>query len=93
LGVARALLTNPKLLVLDEATSALDGETENQIASAINEMKGSVTVVLIAHRLSTVRSADRVIYMQGGKILAEGSFEEVRERVPNFDKQARLMGL
>ncbi len=93
LGVARALLTNPKLLVLDEATSALDGETENQIASAINEMKGSVTVVLIAHRLSTVRSADRVIYMQDGKILAEGSFEEVRERVPNFDEQARLMGL
>jgi ABC-type multidrug transport system fused ATPase/permease subunit len=93
LGIARALLTNPKLLVLDEATSALDGETENQISSAINELKGSVTVVLIAHRLSTVRSADRVIYMQNGKILAEGRFEEVRERVPNFDEQARLMGL
>jgi ABC-type multidrug transport system fused ATPase/permease subunit len=93
LGIARALLTNPKLLVLDEATSALDGETENQISSAINELKGSVTVILIAHRLSTVRSADRVIYMQNGKILAEGSFEEVRESVPNFDEQARLMGL
>ena len=93
LGIARALLTNPKLLVLDEATSALDGETENQISSAINELKGSVTVILIAHRLSTVRSADRVIYMQNGKILAEGSFEEVRENVPNFDEQARLMGL
>lgn len=93
LGIARALLTNPKLLVLDEATSALDGETENQISSSINELKGSVTVILIAHRLSTVRSADRVIYMQNGKILAEGSFEEVRESVPNFDEQARLMGL
>jgi ABC-type multidrug transport system fused ATPase/permease subunit len=93
LGIARALLTNPKLLVLDEATSALDGETENQISTAINELKGSVTVILIAHRLSTVRSADRVIYMQNGKILAEGSFEEVRENVPNFDEQARLMGL
>ncbi|CAN2170921.1 MdlB ABC-type multidrug transport system, ATPase and permease components [Candidatus Nanopelagicaceae bacterium] len=93
LGIARALLTNPKLLVLDEATSALDGETENQISSAINKLKGSVTVILIAHRLSTVRSADRVIYMQNGKILAEGSFEEVRENVPNFDEQARLMGL
>lgn len=93
LGIARALLTNPKLLVLDEATSALDGDTENQIASAINELKGSVTVILIAHRLSTVRSADRVIYMQNGKILAEGNFEEVRRKVPNFDEQARLMGL
>jgi ABC-type multidrug transport system fused ATPase/permease subunit len=93
LGIARALLTNPKLLVLDEATSALDGETENQISSAINELKGRVTVILIAHRLSTVRSADRVIYMQNGKILADGNFEEVRESVPNFDEQARLMGL
>lgn len=93
LGIARALLTNPKLLVLDEATSALDGETENQIASAINGFKGSVTVILIAHRLSTVRTADRVVYMQNGKIMAEGSFDEVRARVPNFDEQARLMGL
>jgi ABC-type multidrug transport system fused ATPase/permease subunit len=93
LGIARALLTNPKLLVLDEATSALDGETEAAIAGAIHALKGSVTVVMIAHRLSTVREADLVVYMSGGRIEAVGTFEEIRLNVPEFNKQARLMGL
>jgi ABC-type multidrug transport system fused ATPase/permease subunit len=48
---------------------------------------------MIAHRLSTVRNADRVIYMEAGKILADGTFQEVREKIPNFDSQAALMGL
>ncbi len=93
LGIARALLTNPKLLVLDEATSALDGETEAAIASSIHALKGSVTIVMIAHRLSTVREADVVVYLADGRIEATGSFEEVRRRVPEFDSQAKLMGL
>lgn len=93
LGIARALFTKPKLLVLDEATSALDGETESQISAAINSLKGSVTVVLIAHRLSTVREADIVVYMDEGQILAQGTFDEVRAAVPDFDRQAQLMGL
>jgi ABC-type multidrug transport system fused ATPase/permease subunit len=93
LGIARALLTNPKLLVLDEATSALDGETEAAIASSIHALKGSVTIVMIAHRLSTVREADVVVYLSDGRIEATGSFEEVRKRVPEFDSQAKLMGL
>jgi ABC-type multidrug transport system fused ATPase/permease subunit len=93
LGIARAMFTKPKLLVLDEATSALDGETEANISDAISSLKGSVTVVLIAHRLSTVRHADLVVYLEDGKILAQGSFEEVRSRVPGFDRQAQLMGL
>ena len=93
LGIARAMFTKPKLLVLDEATSALDGQTESDISSSILELKGSATVVMIAHRLSTVRFADLVVYMDGGKILAQGTFEEVRLRVPNFEKQAQLMGL
>ena len=93
LGIARAIFTAPKLLVLDEATSALDGETEANISSAIQAFRGDVTVLMIAHRLSTVLSADRVIYMDRGEIKAQGSFEEVRRAVPDFDRQANLMGL
>lgn len=93
LGIARAMFTKPKLLVLDEATSALDGETEANISDAINSLKGHVTVVMIAHRLSTVRYADLVVYLQDGNILAKGTFDEVRARVPDFDRQAQLMGL
>ncbi len=78
IGIARAVFTKPKLLILDEATSALDGETEAAITSAIQNLKGDVTVVLIAHRLSTVREADLVIYMESGNLVASGSFEEVR---------------
>ena len=93
LGIARAIFTAPKLLVLDEATSALDGETEANISSAIQSFRGDVTVLMIAHRLSTVLTADRVIYMDKGEIKAQGNFEEVRKAVPDFDRQANLMGL
>ncbi|MFZ4599583.1 MAG: ABC transporter ATP-binding protein [Terrimicrobiaceae bacterium] len=93
LGIARALFSKPLLLVLDEATSALDGETEANISKAIQLMKGNVTVVMIAHRLSTVRHADKVIYMAEGRVIAEGTFDFVRAAVPDFDNQAQLMGL
>ena len=93
IGIARALFTKPKLLVLDEATSALDGGTEESISADIQNLRGSTTVVLIAHRLSTVRDADLVFYMEKGQIVAHGSFEEVRGKVPDFDRQAKLMGL
>ena len=93
IGIARALYTNPKLLVLDEATSALDAESEKIISESIQELRGNVTVVMIAHRLSTIRKADVVIYMESGKIVCIGTFDEVRSKVPNFDSQAKLMGL
>ena len=93
LGIARAMFTNPALLVLDEATSSLDGQTEADLSEAINNLKGQVTIVLIAHRLSTVRAADLVVYLDQGEMLAKGTFEEVRSAVPNFDSQAKLMGL
>ena len=93
IGIARALFTKPKLLVLDEATSALDGGTEESISADIQKLKGSTTVVLIAHRLSTVRDADLVLYMDKSEIVARGNFEEVRNAVPDFDRQAKLMGL
>ena len=93
LGIARALLTKPKLLVLDEATSSLDGETEANIAEALSSLEGEVTVILIAHRLSSVRDSKKVIYLHEGRILCQGPFEFVRNQVPDFDKQAKLMGL
>jgi len=93
LGIARALFTNPKLLFMDEATSSLDGITESEITESISTLRGEVTIVVIAHRLSTVRSADQVIYLQNGSIQAIGTFDEVRSRVPEFDAQAKLMGL
>lgn len=93
LGLARALYTSPKLLILDEATSALDSETESAITESLAKLQGKVTVIVIAHRLSTVRRADRVLYVEAGKILADGTFDEIRKEIPNFDQQAKLMGL
>jgi ABC-type multidrug transport system fused ATPase/permease subunit len=93
LGIARAIFTQPKLLVLDEATSSLDGQSESDISDSINDMRGEITVILIAHRLSTVKNADKVVYLEGGKIVSIGTFDEVRKNVPNFEKQASLMGL
>jgi ABC-type multidrug transport system fused ATPase/permease subunit len=93
LGIARALFTKPKMIILDEATSALDGRTEIEFANAINQLKGSVTIVLIAHRLSTVREADSIVYMRDGVIIDVGTFDQVRSRVPDFDIQSKLMGV
>jgi ATP-binding cassette subfamily C protein len=93
LGIARALVSKPKLLILDEATSSLDGKSEADISDSINEFRGEVTTLVIAHRLSTIRNADKVIYMNKGKIEYSGTFDEVRRNVPEFDNQAKLMGL
>lgn len=93
IGIARALLTNPKILVLDEATSSLDAQTENNVTSTINKIRQDSLVMIVAHRLATVRRADLVIYMQDGEVKAQGSFEQVRKLIPNFDAQAELMGL
>ena len=93
IGIARALLTQPLLIVLDEATSALDAETEFVVNSAIKSLRGNVTVISIAHRLSTIRSADQVLYLEDGKIIATGNFEKLRNTLPNFNSQAEKMGL
>jgi ABC-type multidrug transport system fused ATPase/permease subunit len=92
LGIARAMFTNPHLLVLDEATSSLDGKTEASISHAIHSLRGFTTVVIIAHRLSTIRNVDRVVYLLDGRVLASGTFDEVRKAVPDFDDQAKLIG-
>jgi ATP-binding cassette subfamily C protein len=93
LGIARALYTNPRILILDEATSALDAESENLLNETIQRMRGTNTFVIIAHRLASVMSADSVVYMENGKIVTQGKFEDVRRNAPNFDQQAKLLGL
>lgn len=93
LGIARAMFTQPKLLILDESTSALDAQTEVMVSEAISSIPYQLTTIVIAHRLSTVRFADQVVYLQDGKVLAKGDFESVRRQIPDFDNQAKLMGL
>jgi ATP-binding cassette, subfamily B, bacterial PglK len=93
LGIARALYTNPKILVMDEATSALDALIEEEIVREILEMKGERTIVIIAHRLSSIIHADKLVYVDKGRIISEGTFHSVRKEVKEFDKQAKAMGL
>ena len=93
LGLARALYTRPRLIVLDEATSALDAETERAVSSALEELEGEVTLVIVAHRLATIRHCTSVAYIERGVIRVQGTFDEVRKVEPNFDRQAELLGL
>ena len=93
LGIARALLTKPKIVIFDEATSALDAETENRVSESILKLTGECTVIFIAHRLSVVRSADMIYYLDEGKIVSQGSFEELRKLNADFNNQANFMGI
>jgi len=93
LGIARALLTKPKIVIFDEATSALDAETENRVSESILKLTGGCTVIFIAHRLSVVRSADMIYYIDKGKIISQGSFEELRKLNADFNNQANFMGI
>jgi ATP-binding cassette subfamily C protein len=81
------------LLILDEATSALDAETEKAVAETIHNLSGKLTLIVIAHRIATVQELDQVIYLENGQIVAKGTFAEVRETLPQFQRQAKLLGL
>ncbi|MER3393473.1 MAG: ATP-binding cassette domain-containing protein, partial [Microcella pacifica] len=93
LGIARALYNDPIVLVLDEATSALDTKTESDVVQAIRSLKGEMTVISVAHRLATIRDNDLVVFLSEGRLIAQGSFDEVRRAVPEFATQASLAGL
>ena len=90
IGLARAMYRNPSLLFLDEVTSSLDAETEHAVMSSIESLRGTTTVVIVAHRLSTVQHADQVIYLDNGKVLGVGTFEELRKSIPQLQRQIEL---
>lgn len=89
IGIARALYFKPEILVMDEATSALDSETERKIAEATQRLQGAVTMVLIAHRITTVRHADRILLLENGQLSDAGNFEELAARSELFRQLAR----
>ena len=91
LGLARAIFSKPNLLVMDEATSALDAESESEIQKTLEEMRGRVTVVVIAHRLNTIQHADKVILLEDGKVSDSGTLKELIARNPSVEKVVALM--
>jgi len=93
LGIARALISNPSLLVLDEATSALDAQTEKDFNDSVQSIKGQTTLLIIAHRISTILNADKILYIEDGEVKASGTFSELKSLVPNFELQCKLLGL
>ncbi len=93
IGLARALFSNPGLLIMDEATSALDAESENEINKALDEMRGKVTVILIAHRLNTAQRSDLVFLVEDGQITASGTFPELLKSNKTVQKLADLMAI
>jgi ABC-type multidrug transport system fused ATPase/permease subunit len=93
LSIARALYHAPRLLLLDEATSALDGEAEERVQEAIEHMKGSTTMVIVAHRLKTVKIADTIAVLSEGRLVEQGSWEELIAKGGVFHQMARTQGL
>jgi ABC-type multidrug transport system fused ATPase/permease subunit len=77
IGIARALYRDPDVLVLDEATSALDAATETEVMQTVSGLRGFKTVIIVAHRLSTLKACDKVFRLDGGLVVAEGRFEDV----------------
>jgi ABC-type multidrug transport system fused ATPase/permease subunit len=90
LGLARAIYRDSKFLVLDEATSSLDAITENKVMETVKLLRGNTTVLIVAHRLSTIKDADQVIYLEEGKVLGIGTFTELESTLPEFKEQVRL---
>jgi ATP-binding cassette subfamily C protein len=92
LGIARALFANPDVLVFDEATSALDNETEARLTEAIDQLGGTKTLIIIAHRLSTVRECDRIFLLEKGHLVDSGSYDDLLETSETFRKLAMEKG-
>jgi ABC-type multidrug transport system fused ATPase/permease subunit len=93
IGIARALYSRPELLILDEATSSLDPISESEITESIMKISTEACVIIIAHRLSSIREVDEIIYLKSGKIAARGKFDELRRDFKDFENQAQAMGL
>ncbi|HCE45327.1 MAG TPA: ABC transporter ATP-binding protein [Lentisphaeria bacterium] len=88
IGIARALYHNPEILVMDEATSSLDNETERAFMDTIKNLSGKKTIILIAHRLTTIRHCDKIFFLEKGRLLAEGTYQELLDKCPEFKRMA-----
>lgn len=93
ISLARALYQPPQLLVLDEATSALDAHTESIITEGIERLRGEVTVIIVAHRLSTVQRADSLIYLEDGVLRGQGPLDQLRRELPEVERLISLMAI
>lgn len=92
-GLARALYTEPDILIMDEATSALDAETEFEVMNALDDLGLHTTVITIAHRLSSIRKFPRIIYLEDGLVLGDGDLNQIRKKIARFDNQLLLSGI
>src|SRR5690554_6323389 len=92
-SIARELYKDIDLLIMDEATSALDSETEKAIQESIEALQGEYTLVIVAHRLATIRNVDEIVYMHKRSIVEQGNFKELMQRVPRFKKMVELQEL
>ena len=88
IGIARALYNKAELLVLDEATSSLDNKTENEVMRGISHMEFRPTILMIAHRLSTVKSCDSIVQLENGRIVAQGTYNELSNHNRSFQDLA-----
>ena len=93
IGIARALYSRPIFIVMDESTSSLDADSEQIALDALNGLDKSVTLLVIAHRLSSIRDFDTLIYLESGQVSGIGSFDSLRSSIKQFDYQAGLLGL
>jgi ABC-type multidrug transport system fused ATPase/permease subunit len=95
LALARALLADPAVLLLDDCTSALDAETEARVQAALREVLPGRTQVIVSHKVSSVRRADKIIVMESGRIVEEGTHEELLARgglyAETFERQANIL--
>lgn len=93
LGIARALYADPLVLVLDEATSSLDTKTEDDVVQAIRALRGQITLISVAHRISTIKDYDQIAYVDGGRIIGKDTFRGLADSLPQFGLQVKLAGL
>lgn len=93
LAIARALYRDSEIFIFDEATSSLDVETEHEITNVLNELKGQKTIIAIAHRLSTLKSCDNLIYLKRGELVDTGTFEQLSNKYPDFEKLIKLSNI
>lgn len=92
-GLARAFYTEPLILIMDESTSALDAETEFEVMNSLEDLGHQTIVIMIAHRLSSIRRFPRIIYLENGLVVGDGDLNKLRREIPRFENQLKLSGI